>query len=81
MFQDVTILFSDVVGFTHICSRIEPMQVVAMLNGMYTKFDQLSEAHEVYKVNIRSLHGSLFVLIVFVFMLGLIEFVGSLLNF
>ena len=26
------------------------MQVVAMLNGMYTKFDQLSEAHEVYKV-------------------------------
>ncbi|XP_071809023.1 soluble guanylate cyclase 88E-like isoform X4 [Asterias amurensis] len=50
VFKDVTILFSDVVGFTEICSRIEPMQVVAMLNGMYTKFDQLSEAHEVYKV-------------------------------
>ncbi|XP_038052396.1 soluble guanylate cyclase 88E-like [Patiria miniata] len=50
VFKDVTILFSDVVGFTHICSRIEPMQVVAMLNAMYTKFDQLSEAHEVYKV-------------------------------
>ncbi|XP_022082934.1 soluble guanylate cyclase 88E-like isoform X2 [Acanthaster planci] len=50
VFKDVTILFSDVVGFTQICSRIEPMQVVSMLNAMYTKFDQLSEAHEVYKV-------------------------------
>ena len=50
VFKDVTILFSDVVGFTQICSRIEPMQVVSMLNAMYTMFDQLSEAHEVYKV-------------------------------
>jgi len=46
----VTILFSDVVGFTRICSQISPMEVVSMLNAMYTKFDQLSEQHHVYKV-------------------------------
>ncbi|KAL5006686.1 hypothetical protein ScPMuIL_015492, partial [Solemya velum] len=50
VFHNVTILFSDVVGFTTICSQISPMEVVSMLNAMYTKFDQLSEEHKVYKV-------------------------------
>ncbi|XP_055996229.1 soluble guanylate cyclase 88E-like isoform X2 [Ostrea edulis] len=50
VFDNVTILFSDVVGFTSICSQISPMEVVCMLNAMYTKFDQLSERHGVYKV-------------------------------
>ena len=50
VFDNVTILFSDVVGFTRICSQISPMEVVSMLNAMYTQFDQLSEKHEVYKV-------------------------------
>lgn len=50
MFHDVSVLFSDVVGFTHICSLISPMGVVTMLNNMYTAFDQISEQHNVYKV-------------------------------
>lgn len=51
MFHDVSVLFSDVVGFTHICSLISPMEVVTMLNNMYTVFDQISEQHNVYKVS------------------------------
>eukprot|EP00794_Sanderia_malayensis_P012303 gene12303-13572_t len=49
-FDNVSILFSDVVGFTTICSKITPMEVVDMLNCMYTSFDTLSEENSVYKV-------------------------------
>ncbi|XP_014208623.1 soluble guanylate cyclase 88E [Copidosoma floridanum] len=50
MFNSVSILFSDVVTFTEICSRITPMEVVSMLNGMYSLFDTLTERNHVYKV-------------------------------
>jgi guanylate cyclase len=50
MFDSVSILFSDVVTFTEICSRITPMEVVSMLNAMYSIFDTLTEQNGVYKV-------------------------------
>ncbi|XP_055849735.1 soluble guanylate cyclase 88E [Episyrphus balteatus] len=50
MFDSVSILFSDVVTFTEICSRITPMEVVSMLNAMYSIFDTLTERNNVYKV-------------------------------
>ncbi|CAD6224088.1 GSCOCG00005475001-RA-CDS [Cotesia congregata] len=50
MFDNVSILFSDVVTFTAICSRLTPMEVVSMLNGMYSLFDTLTERNRVYKV-------------------------------
>ncbi|CAM1326905.1 Uncharacterised protein g9354 [Pycnogonum litorale] len=49
-FDATTILFSDVVGFSEISCRISPMEIVAMLNGMYSMFDKLTEEHGVYKV-------------------------------
>ncbi|ETN63420.1 soluble guanylate cyclase gcy [Anopheles darlingi] len=49
MFNSVSILFSDVVTFTEICSRITPMEVVSMLNAMYSIFDTLTERNNVYK--------------------------------
>uniref|UniRef100_A0A1B0GMY5 Uncharacterized protein n=1 Tax=Phlebotomus papatasi TaxID=29031 RepID=A0A1B0GMY5_PHLPP len=50
MFDCVSVLFSDVVTFTEICSRITPMEVVSMLNAMYSIFDTLTERNGVYKV-------------------------------
>ena len=50
MVASCTILFSDVVGFTSTCSMLTPMEVITMLNSMYTKFDKSLEAHDVYKV-------------------------------
>jgi len=50
VFSACTILFSDVVGFTSTCSQLAPMEVVSMLNEMYTKFDKCLELHNVYKV-------------------------------
>merc|ERR1719187_622712 len=45
-----TMLFSDVVTFTVICSRLKPVQVVMLLNNMYTLFDFLCDQNAVYKV-------------------------------
>ncbi len=49
-FKECTILFSDVVTFTNICSVCEPIQIVLMLNAMYLRFDRLTTVHNVYKV-------------------------------
>lgn len=48
----VTILFSDIVGFTAMCSneKVVPMDIIRVLNKLYTKFDMMSTAHNVYKV-------------------------------
>lgn len=51
-FKECTILFSDVVTFTDICSQCEPIHIVSMLNSMYLRFDRLTTVHNVYKVYI-----------------------------
>ncbi|XP_026219406.1 guanylate cyclase soluble subunit beta-2 [Anabas testudineus] len=49
-FEVCTILFSDVVTFTNICAACEPIDIVHMLNLMYSKFDRLTNVHDIYKV-------------------------------
>ena len=49
-FSSVSLLFTDIVSFTPMCSRLRPMEVVCVLNAMYVAFDKLCEKHHVYKV-------------------------------
>lgn len=49
-FKCVTLFFSDIVGFTRISAAGTPIDVVKMLNDMYTCFDDISAEFDVFKV-------------------------------
>jgi guanylate cyclase len=49
-FDEVTIFFSDIVGFTGIAQYLAPEQVMCMLDELYGKFDDLVKKHDLFKV-------------------------------
>jgi class 3 adenylate cyclase len=49
-FDDVTVLFADIVGFTTLSATLPPERVVDMLNRVFTRFDELAARHRVEKI-------------------------------
>ncbi|KAK6177072.1 hypothetical protein SNE40_015250 [Patella caerulea] len=49
-YDQVTILFSDIVTFTSISAACAPLDIVNMLNDLYQRFDEKTTQHGVYKV-------------------------------
>ncbi|GLC38980.1 hypothetical protein PLESTB_001781800 [Pleodorina starrii] len=46
----VTLLFADIKGFTPMCKEVEPPAVMAMLNDLYSRYDQMLDEYGVFKV-------------------------------
>lgn len=46
----VTVVFSDIVGFTDISQTFTPLKVSCMLDRLYQSFDSLARKHSVFKV-------------------------------
>ena len=49
-FDDVTLMFADIVEFTHLASEMSPDELVTVLNDVFTVFDRLVERHGLEKV-------------------------------
>jgi class 3 adenylate cyclase len=48
--EEASVLFTDIVSFTTLASRIAPEHVVAILNVVFSTFDSLTTKYNVYKV-------------------------------
>ncbi len=49
-FTEASILFADVVDFTPLSDRLQPAEVVGILDHLFTHFDLLAERYEVEKI-------------------------------
>jgi len=49
-FDQVTIFFSDIVGYTELSSNLPPSKVMTMLDRLYTKMDSACNSSYLYKV-------------------------------
>ncbi len=49
-FDEATVVFADVVGYTTLAARLEPQQVVNFLGKIFSRFDELAAEHGVEKI-------------------------------
>ena len=49
-FDEASILFADVVDFTPLSSRLDPRELVGLLDRLFTSFDELADRYEVEKI-------------------------------
>jgi class 3 adenylate cyclase len=49
-FDDVTVLFADIVDFTALMSGTAPTELIVLLNNVFSRFDRLVEKHNGEKI-------------------------------
>ena len=48
--NNVSILFTDIKGWTTICDTVEPFRIYSFLNQLYSMYDDLANKHNIYKL-------------------------------
>jgi len=49
-FEETTVLFADIAGFTVLSSNMDPADIVRMLDRVFAEFDQLARKHGLEKI-------------------------------
>jgi adenylate cyclase len=49
-FEEVAVLFADLVGFTAMSEHLTPEEVVELLDGLFTEFDTMAQRHHLEKI-------------------------------
>ena len=49
-FDDVSVLFADIAGFTPLSARLSPTELITLLNRVFSLFDELVEQHGLEKI-------------------------------
>lgn len=49
-YADVTVMFADLIGFTRMSEELPPKDMVALLNRIFSWFDELAERHGLEKI-------------------------------
>ncbi|HEY9650619.1 MAG TPA: adenylate/guanylate cyclase domain-containing protein [Coleofasciculaceae cyanobacterium] len=49
-FAEATVLFADIVGFTELAAETSPIELVEILNEIFSEFDELVEKHGLEKI-------------------------------
>jgi class 3 adenylate cyclase len=49
-YPEVTVLFADIVGFTHLAAQHSPQEVVSILNELFSEFDAICDEFRVEKI-------------------------------
>jgi adenylate cyclase len=49
-FSEVSVFFSDFAGFTEMSAKVEPNELIAELNELFTRFDEIMEKHSCERI-------------------------------
>jgi len=49
-YENVTVLFADIAGFTELSAKATPEEIVGLINEVFSEFDELAKKHGVEKV-------------------------------
>jgi len=49
-FESVTVMFADIVGFTNLSAQISALELVQLLNEIFSLFDALAQRHKLEKI-------------------------------